>query len=66
MYFNKFDNLRLQLFDSFEKSKRGSRKGEMVPIKNLKEIYNYKENLVKTAKIYDRNIKRKARKYFNL
>lgn len=62
MYFNKFDNLRLQLFDSFEKSKRGSRKGEMVPIKNLKEIYNYKENLVKTAKIYDRNIKRKARK----
>lgn len=57
MYFNKRDNLRLALFDSFEKNKKGSKKFNMVPLKNLKEIYDYKENLVKTAKIYARNIK---------
>ena len=62
MYFNKLDNLKLALFDSFEKDKKGRKKINMVPLKNLKEIYNYKENLLKTTKIYDRNIKKKQRK----
>ncbi|WP_296865564.1 hypothetical protein [uncultured Methanobrevibacter sp.] len=52
LYFNDLDNLAVALFDSFVKSKNGSRVEEKIAISKVSEIYGFKEKLLKTVMIY--------------
>ncbi len=61
LYFNNPNDLQIGLFDTFEKYESGGRKLSMYRIKSLKELYDYEENLVNTAKIFMKEIKQKKR-----
>ncbi len=62
MYFNNIDQLRLGLFEDFNKNKKGNKNLTMIPLKELKDIYKYKEPILKTVQIYNREIKRKSQR----
>lgn len=53
-YFNEKDKLKIGFFDSFEKDDGGRKKVDNISIQNLREIYLYKDKLIKTAKHYKR------------
>ena len=52
LYFNDLDNLAVAFFDSMEKAKNGSRIGEKIAISKVSEIYDYREKLLKTVRVY--------------
>lgn len=52
MYFNDLDNLAIALFDSMEKNSIGSRVEENVAINKISEIYDFRDKLLKTVKVY--------------
>jgi len=54
MYFDDLKNMRIGLFDSFEKDEQGRKKADMIHIKDLTELHNYKDRLIKTVKYYKR------------
>ncbi|WP_296884883.1 type I restriction enzyme HsdR N-terminal domain-containing protein [uncultured Methanobrevibacter sp.] len=61
LYFNNPRNLKIGLFDDFEKYNSGGRKTSMYPLKNLKELYGYEENMLKTVEVHLKEIKQKKR-----
>lgn len=52
LYFNDLDNLAIALFDSMEKNSTGSRVEENVAINKISEIYDFRDKLLKTVKVY--------------
>lgn len=61
LYFNNPRNLKIGLFDDFEKYNSGGRKTSMYSIKNLKELYEYEENMLKTVEVHLKEIKQKKK-----
>ncbi|WP_303347410.1 type I restriction enzyme HsdR N-terminal domain-containing protein [Methanobrevibacter sp.] len=59
LYFNDLDNLAIAFFDSMDKDKYGSRIGEIMPINNINDIYNYKDKLLDTVSAYKKIFKLK-------
>lgn len=59
LYFNNVKNLQIGLFDTFEKYESGTRKVDIQPIKNLKGLYDYEENIMHTVDIHLKKIKQK-------
>lgn len=61
LYFNNINKLAISFFDKFEKTDNGSKIEDKVPIKSVKEIYDYKDRIIKTVRHYDRlkNAKKK-------
>ena len=52
LYFNDLDNLAVAFFDSMQKAKSGSRIEEKIAISKVSEIYDYREKLLKTVRVY--------------
>lgn len=52
LYFNDLDNLSLAFFDSMEKLKNGSRVEEKIRITKISDIYQFREKLLKTVRVY--------------
>ena len=52
LYFNDLDNLAVAFFDSMQRTKSGSRIEEKIAISKVSGIYDYKEKLLKTVKVY--------------
>ena len=52
LYFNDLDNLAVAFFDSMQKAKSGSRIEEKIAISKISEIYDYREKLLKTVRVY--------------
>lgn len=52
LYFNDLDNLILAFFDSMQKDKDGFRVEEKIRINKVYEVYNYKDKLLETVKVY--------------
>lgn len=59
MYFDNTDNMKIALFDKFERKDNGGRVTDTYSIDNVSEIYNYKENIIKTVNVYLREIEKK-------
>lgn len=59
MYFDNVNNMKIELFDKFEKDNKGRRLTETYAISNVNEIYDYEEHIIKTVNVYLREIKRK-------
>ncbi|WP_305554528.1 hypothetical protein [Methanobrevibacter sp. V74] len=62
MYFNNIHRLRISLFDGYEKAGKGKKLFKAYNIKNVNEIYNYKEQILKTVNVYLREIKKKNKR----
>lgn len=62
MYFNNPNKLRISLFDGYEKAGKGKKLFKAYNIKNVNEIYNYKEQILKTVNVYLREIKKKNKR----
>lgn len=60
LYFNDLNNLTVAFFDSFEKTSSGSRVEEKIAISKVSEIYEFREKLLKTVRVY---LKEKINKY---
>lgn len=52
LYFNDLDNLSIAFFDSMEKLKNGSRVEEKIRITKISDIYQFREKLLKTVRVY--------------
>ena len=61
LYFNNGKHMQIGLFDSFEKYDSGTKKVNFESIKDLKDLYNFEENIVHTVEIYLKEIKQKDR-----
>lgn len=59
MYFDNVNNMKIALFDKFERDNRGSRVTDTHAISNVSEIYNYEEKIIKTVNVYLREIDKK-------
>lgn len=59
MFFDNVNNLKIALFDKFERDSYGSRVTDTYAISNVSEIYNYEENIIKTVNVYLREINKK-------
>ena len=59
MYFDNVKNMKIELFDKFEKDNKGRRLTETYSISNVSEIYDYEDHIIKTVNVYLREIKRK-------
>ncbi len=59
MYFDNINNMKIALFDKFEKSSNGGRVTDTYAISNVSEIYDYEENIIKTVNVYLREIDKK-------
>ena len=59
MYFDNVNNMRIELFDKFEKDNKGRRLTETYAISNVSEIYDYEEHIIKTVNVYLREINNK-------
>lgn len=59
LYFNNVNNLQVGFFDTFEKYNSGTRKVDIQHIKNLKELYDFEENITHTINIHLKRIKQK-------
>lgn len=59
MYFDNVNNMKIELFDKFEKDNQGRRLTETYAISNVSEIYDYEEHIIKTINVYLREIDRK-------
>lgn len=45
LHFNNKKNLKVEFFDSFKTYNKGTKKGNMVSIDSIKELYNYKQKI---------------------
>lgn len=52
LYFNDLDNLAVAFFDSMQKTKKSGRIEEKIAISKVSEIYDYKDKLLKTVRVY--------------
>ena len=59
MYFDNIENMKIALFDKFERDSYGGRVTETYAISNVNEIYNYEKNIIKTVNVYLREIDKK-------
>lgn len=59
MFFDNVDNMKIALFDKFERDSYGGRVTDTYSISNVSEIYDYKENIIKTVNVYLREIDKK-------
>ncbi|WP_296849619.1 hypothetical protein [uncultured Methanobrevibacter sp.] len=57
LYFNDLDNLAVAFFDSMMKNKQGGRIEEKIAISKVSEIYDYREKLLKTVRVYLKEMK---------
>lgn len=58
MFFDN-DNLRIALFDKFERDSYGGRVTDTYTISNVSEIYDYEKKIIKTVNVYLREIDKK-------
>lgn len=54
LHFNNLNNMKLELFDVVRKLDSGSKRGNKIPIENVKEIFKYKENILNIVKRYQK------------
>lgn len=59
MFFDNVKNMKIALFDKFERDENGRRIIDTYNIDNVNEIYNYEENIIKTVNVYLREINKK-------
>ncbi len=52
LYFNDLDNLAVAFFDSMQKTKKSGRIEEKIAISKVSKIYDYREKLLKTVRVY--------------
>ena len=51
-YFNNEEHLRVEFYDKITLTKNGGKKGEKIDIKNVSELYNYKERILSVINEY--------------
>lgn len=59
MYFDNVKNMKIELFDKFERDSQGRRLTETYSINNVSEIYDYEQHIIKTVNVYLREIDKK-------
>ncbi|MBQ6628308.1 MAG: type I restriction enzyme HsdR N-terminal domain-containing protein [Methanobrevibacter sp.] len=59
MYFDNINNMKIELFDKFERDNQGRRITDTYSISNVSEIYSYEKNIIKTVNVYLREIDKK-------
>ncbi len=59
LFFNNVNNMKIGLFDKFERRENGGKVINNYPITKVKEIYTYEENIIKTINVYQREINKK-------
>ena len=52
LHFNNPDHLRVEFYDEITLTSNGGKKGEKVDIKNVSELYNYKERILNVVSEY--------------
>lgn len=52
LHFNNKNNLRVEFFDSFKTYTTGTKKGNMVQINSVKELYDHKDKILVAVKSY--------------
>ena len=62
MHFNNPKNLRISLFDGYEKANKGPKVFKSYNINNVNEIYDYEQKIIETIHIYLREIRKKNKK----
>lgn len=61
LYFNNPNNLRIGIFDKFEKANSGKKIFSNYNLNSVDEIYNYDEKIIKTLNVYLREINKKKK-----
>ena len=59
MYFDNVNNMKIELFDKFERDDQGRRITDTYGINSVSEIYDYEKNIIKTVNVYLREIDKK-------
>lgn len=52
LYFNNPDHLRVEFYDKITLTKNGGKKGEKIDIKDVSDLYNYKERILNVVNQY--------------